>query len=204
MKLLIDAIWELLITLIFRPLSYLALFLWRWKIVGKAPNVKQYVLIIAPHRQGLGDVFRGLFVKTIIKMPVTKTLMKNEIMKIWGIGTFLRFVGGVSVDRHHNLGGAAKGELMRELIALYKKYPSLAIVITPEGTRKNVPWLDGFYQLAVGADVPIIPVTFDYPTRRVVIGDPVQTSGKKDYDFETIRKWYLKHATHYYPKFKQE
>jgi 1-acyl-sn-glycerol-3-phosphate acyltransferase len=46
--------------------------------------------------------------------------------------------------------------------------------ITPEGTRKRVAqWKSGFLRVARAANVPILPVFIDYPSRSFILGAPV-------------------------------
>ena len=44
------------------------------------------------------------------------------------------------------------------------------LTITPEGTRKaNPDWKKGFYYIARGANVPVLLMGFDFPTRTLSI-----------------------------------
>ena len=60
--------------------------------------------------------------------------------------------------------------------------------ITPEGTRKAVKhWKSGFLRIARAADVPILPVFIDYPTKTFTLGVPQYASGDDDADLARIR-----------------
>ena len=192
----------LLVELVGRPLSIIFLFLMRWRIVGNTPRVPKYVVVIAPHRQGAGDVFRGLFARTIMRMPGwhSKTVMKIEIMSIPVIGQFLSLIGGIAADRDHSKGGLQKGELVRKLVAFLQKFFEFMVVFTPEGTRAHVEWKYGFYKTVLEAKVHLVLVCFDYLTGRIIIGDPMWLTGDEKTDFEMIKDWYAKHATNYIPK----
>lgn len=54
----------------------------------------------------------------------------------------------------------------------------MLFALAPEGTRGNVQKLKtGFYYMAVGGEIPIIPVGFDFEKKEVIIGDPFRPSG---------------------------
>ena len=60
-------------------------------------------------------------------------------------------------------------------------------MLSPEGTRKKVQrWRMGFYHIALGAGVPIVPAALDFANRRVVIGSPFQPSGNAEADIVAL------------------
>ncbi|MFM7193579.1 MAG: acyltransferase, partial [Bacteroidota bacterium] len=50
----------------------------------------------------------------------------------------------------------------------------------------------GFYQMALGAGVPVLPVGFDFPSRTVVIGQLLYPSGNMEADMEVLLSFYRK------------
>ena len=63
--------------------------------------------------------------------------------------------------------------------------------IAPEGTRKKVTELrTGFYFIAHKANVPIIPVAFDYAKKEVKIGLPFYTTGDYNADMTVFLQHY--------------
>ena len=58
---------------------------------------------------------------------------------------------------------------------LYKIFDTkdvLRLSLSPEGTRKKVTqWKSGYYYIAQKANVPIIPIAFDYENKQVIIFD---------------------------------
>jgi len=201
-KYVLGLIGRILTEFLGRPLSALGLLLTGWRIVGPAPRVPKYVIAIAPHRQGMGDVLRGLFARTIMRMPGwhSRTVMKIEIMEAPVLGWFLKLIGGIAADRDHTRGGLGKGKLVEKLIGFIQKFFEFMVVFTPEGTRKDVEWKYGFYKTAIEAGVPVVLVCFDYPTKRIIISDPIWLTGIEKDDFKVIIEWYEKHATNYSPK----
>ncbi|WP_408641489.1 1-acyl-sn-glycerol-3-phosphate acyltransferase [Spirosoma telluris] len=78
-----------------------------------------------------------------------------------------RALGGRPVyrDKSHNLVDA--------MAAIFNENERLHICIAPEGTRSNVAKLKtGFYYIALKANVPLIPVGFDWPRKLIIIGSP--------------------------------
>ena len=64
----------------------------------------------------------------------------------------------------------------------------MMLTITPEGTRKKVPaWKTGFYRVALAAKVPIVPVAFDFASKRIVISSPFFPSGDLEADLPKIK-----------------
>ena len=60
---------------------------------------------------------------------------------------------------------------------------------SPEGTRKYTEhWRSGFYRIAHGAGVPVVPVFIDWSKKVAVIGDPITLTGDVSSDMDTFRR----------------
>jgi 1-acyl-sn-glycerol-3-phosphate acyltransferase len=67
--------------------------------------------------------------------------------------------------------------------------------LAPEGTRKKTQKLrTGFYFIAKGANVPIIPCGFDFARKAIVVGEPFYTTENQEGRFRNI-------VTHFTEKF---
>jgi 1-acyl-sn-glycerol-3-phosphate acyltransferase len=67
----------------------------------------------------------------------------------------------------------------------------LILAITPEGTRKRVArWKTGYWHIAHGAGVPILPVGLDFARRKVVIGQPMPTSDSHEHDEAALKAFF--------------
>lgn len=76
-------------------------------------------------------------------------------------------------------------------IARFKTGKPLFLGLAPEGTRKFTDtWKTGFYYLAMGAGVPIIPVAMDYKTRQIRFMTPFYPTGDIDADLPKIYAYY--------------
>ena len=63
--------------------------------------------------------------------------------------------------------------------------------LAPEGTRDYTEsWKTGFYYLALGAKVPILPVAMDYQTRQVRFMPLFYPTGDIDADLPKIYDYY--------------
>ena len=63
--------------------------------------------------------------------------------------------------------------------------------LSPEGTRRHTDgWRSGFYQVALGADVPLALIRLDYGRREVRITDFIHLSGDMDADYARMAEAY--------------
>jgi hypothetical protein len=67
----------------------------------------------------------------------------------------------------------------------------MVLAIAPEGTRKAVPyWKSGFYRIAHGVGVPIVPVLIDGAKRELRVGEPLMPTGEVRADMDRLREFY--------------
>ncbi|MOA62283.1 hypothetical protein D3C78_1876490 [compost metagenome] len=65
------------------------------------------------------------------------------------------------------------------------------MAVAPEGTRKKVNELkSGFYYIALKANVPIVPVAFDWGKKEVNLGAPFFPTGNYEADLDVLKKHY--------------
>jgi len=63
------------------------------------------------------------------------------------------------------------------------------MAVAPEGTRSLTPgWKSGFYQVAVGAQVPVALVRFDWGRRTLSFVDFLNLTGDVDADYARMAK----------------
>ncbi|MGA8277597.1 MAG: 1-acyl-sn-glycerol-3-phosphate acyltransferase [Rhodanobacteraceae bacterium] len=153
-----------------------------WKLVGDFPDVPKLVLIVAPH-SSWWDGFWGLAFKGALGADIA-FMAKREVFDGM-LGPLLRRLGGVAVDRD-----AAHG-IVGEMAARFQSCPRFWLGITPEGTRRHVAqWKTGFWHIARAAQVPILPVWFDYPDRTIGIGCLFHPGADVDADIAQLRAFY--------------
>lgn len=157
--------------------------LFGWKVDGKKPDLKKYVIIVAPHTSNW-DFFVGWGARNVIGFR-PNFLAKNSLFKIPFVGWFLQFIGGVPVDRSKNT------NMVDEVVKLYSEREEFIMTITPEGTRSYSPkWKTGFYRIAHQAKVPIVKIGFDYATKTVFIDKPFTPSGDLESEIEKIKDYF--------------
>ncbi|WP_162128692.1 1-acyl-sn-glycerol-3-phosphate acyltransferase [Flavobacterium phycosphaerae] len=150
-----------------------------WKIVGTVEEeVKKCVLMVMPHTSNF-DFFLGLFSRGIIGVEMN-FVGKKELF-LFPFGYYFKSIGGAPLDRS---GGK---NLVDAIADVFNSRKVFRMAIAPEGTRKKVDQLKtGFYYIALKANVPIVPVAFDYAKKEVRIGNPVTVSGDYDTDMKQI------------------
>ena len=153
-----------------------------WRLVGELPDRAKLVLIAAPHSSWWDGVW-GLLFRSALGVDVS-FMAKSELF-MGPLGWALRRVGGVPIERD-----TANG-VVRQMTARFAASERLWLGIAPEGTRKYVTkWKNGFWHIAHAAQVPILPVYFDYPSRTVGLGPLFEPTADLAGDLARLRTFY--------------
>ena len=154
-----------------------------WKIEGNFDRtIKKSVIIVVPHTSW-HDFFVGVFTRSILKIQINY-VAKRELFK-FPFGWYFKWMGGAPLDR-------TPGQNKVEAIAkVFEGKDEFRLALAPEGTRKKVEiWKTGFYYIAQKANVPIIPVSFDYKKRTVTINEAFYATGDIEQDIPLLRAYY--------------
>lgn len=154
-----------------------------WKIEGSFdPSIQKAVVIVVPHTSW-HDFYIGAFARSVLKTQINY-IAKKELFR-WPFGWYFRWMGGAPLDR-------SSGQNQVEAIAeIFRTKTEFRLAMSPEGTRKKVAvWKTGYYYIALAAQVPIIPVAFDYLTKKVIIHGPFYPSGNIAEDTLKLRSFY--------------
>ena len=164
-------------------LSIVGLRLFGWRAVGKVPKgLRKYVIIAAPHTS-YWDF--PLFVLIVFALRMNLNVFIKHTLFIGPLGWFLRYCGGVPVDRR------AAGARVRQTVQEFEKNDDMVLLITPEGTRSPQPnWKTGFYHIASEANVPIAIAFVDTAARRAGIDHFFTPTGDLDKDLSEIKAFY--------------
>ena len=150
-----------------------------WRVEGTIPDIPRMVMIVAPHTSNW-DFLTGLWVKLAMRMGA-RFIGKHTLFR-GPLGVFMRWLGGVPVDR-----SAAAG-FADETTRVLKAAERMTLVIAPEGTRKRTDkWKSGFYRIAMAAGVPIVLAGFDYPRKVVFFGPVFQPTGDYEKDLRELQ-----------------
>jgi 1-acyl-sn-glycerol-3-phosphate acyltransferase len=137
------------------------------------------VLIVAPHTSNW-DFPIGLM--AMFALNLRGVFLGKHTLFRWPFGGIMRWLGGAPVDR------SSAHNVVYQTIALIRGNERLVLVVSPEGTRKKLPkWRTGFYYVAQGAGVPIVPIAFDYSTRTFRVFPPLVPGEDRDADFAVLR-----------------
>ena len=154
---------------------------WGWRIDGEFPDRAKMVAIVAPHTSNW-DFIVGIVAVFALGIRV-RFLIKHTVF--WPpLGWFLTWCGGIPVNRQ-----APQG-LVTQAVDIIESAPQIFLAITPEGTRKGKQWKSGFYRIAYDAKLPILPVVFDGPARRIRLLAPFQPCGDYEADLPSLLALY--------------
>jgi 1-acyl-sn-glycerol-3-phosphate acyltransferase len=159
--------------------TYIFYKLMGWEITGRFPKeLNKVVMIVVPHTSW-HDFYIGLFVRGIVGLPM-HFVAKKELFT-FPFGYYFRWMGGASLDRS---GGQNKVDA---IASIFNRREVFRMAIAPEGTRKKVTrWRSGFYYIALQAEVPILPISFDWSLKTVHFHTVFQPAGDFDSDIKQL------------------
>ena len=154
---------------------------WRYRFDG-LPS-QQGVFIAYPHTSNWDFV-----VMILVKWATgirTQFWAKDSLFRVPLLGPWLRWVGGVAIDRKACSG--VVGEMIRVLRQHKDEGKYFWLALSPEGTRQHTEgWRSGFYQTAFQAGVPICLVRLDYGRKELVATHFYRLSGDMAADMAVI------------------
>lgn len=169
---------------------------WRFRLpeAGSRPELKRCVIVVAPHTS-IADFTVGI--SYLWSLGVNgRVFIKKEFFR-WPLGGLLRKMGAIPIDR-----GNRKNDMVGAAVAAFNSHDDLALVLTPEATRKPVQrWKRGFWEIATQAGVPIVPACIDFGKKEISLFPTIETSGDYDADLARVRGLYkasmAKHPDHF-------
>jgi 1-acyl-sn-glycerol-3-phosphate acyltransferase len=164
-----------------KVVSRALLALWGWRVEGEFPRAPKMVAIVAPHTSNW-DFVVGILAVFAIGIRV-RFLGKHSLFNPW-LGWLMRWLGGIPVIREEPQGQVAQA------VEGIEREPAIFLAIAPQGTRKGAQWKSGFYRIAYDAKVPIFPVIFDGPCRRIRFLPAFVPSGDYEADLPKLLALY--------------
>jgi len=153
-----------------------------WTLDKTNPPVTNCVVIAAPHTSNWDFILMLLFAGAF---DLKISWMGKSNLFIKPFGYFLRLIGGISINR------SKKNQIVDNMISLFSQRENFLLVVPVEGTRARANfWKSGFYHIAKGADVPILPTFLDYGNKRGGFGVPIITTDNLLSDMQKIRDFY--------------
>jgi 1-acyl-sn-glycerol-3-phosphate acyltransferase len=151
-----------------------------WRVEFDGFPKLQGVAIVYPHTSNW-DFLIGILAKWSLGIPA-HFWGKDSLFKFPLIGAWMRWVGGIPIDRSSSRGVVGQ---MVHLFDQHKQNEQLLwLGLAPEGTRSHTPgWRSGYYQLAVAAKVPLALVKLDWGKRCFSVVDFYDLTGQVDEDY---------------------
>jgi 1-acyl-sn-glycerol-3-phosphate acyltransferase len=153
-----------------------------WTALPAALPGPKGIIVVYPHTSNW-DFVIGLLYR--FGTGLRANWMGKDSLFRWPVRGLLLRMGGVPVNRRAATGfiGAA--------IARYRDSDWMWLALAPEGTRAHQDHLkSGFYQIALGADVPCGLGFIDYGTKTVGITRFVRFGGDPGEDLRALRDFY--------------
>lgn len=145
-------------------------------------SIKKCVLMVLPHTSW-HDFYLGILSRGVTGVEMNY-IAKKELFR-FPFGFYFRWMGGAPIDRTGSL------NKVDAIAKIFDNYQEFRLAIAPEGTRKKVAELkSGFYYIAVKANVPIIPVAFDFGKKTVSFGKPFYPTSNYEADLKILLKHY--------------
>ncbi len=153
-----------------------------WKVTGKLPKDKKFILLGEPHTSNW-DFLLMFGAAYSLRLNVS-WLGKDAIFKI-PFGTIMRYFGGIPINRKRT------NDLVQSTTKLFQESERLAMVIGPSGTRsKRDYWKSGFYWIAHTSNIPVVCSYLDFANKIVHVGLCLRLKGDVKKDMDEIRKFY--------------
>ncbi len=153
-----------------------------WAAENAGPIPAKAVIIAAPHTSNWDFLY---FLGLTDALGIRPHFMAKQELFRWPIGGFLKDMGGVPIDR------SRRGGHVQAMIEEFRARDNFLLTIAPEGTRGQVRhWRTGFYQIALGAGVPLIIGLMDYRRKLGGLGPAFMPSGDYVADMTRIEGWY--------------
>ena len=153
-----------------------------WRVAGEFPDRPKLVAIVAPHTTNW-DFVVGILAVFALGLRV-RYLGKDTLFRP-PLGWLMRWLGGTPVVRDTPQGAVG------EAAAMIAREERVLLGIAPEGTRTpGRPWRSGFYNIALAAQVPILPAAFDYPGKALRLFPLFEPTGDYAADLARLQSFY--------------
>jgi 1-acyl-sn-glycerol-3-phosphate acyltransferase len=171
---------RLIIWAIFWPVMAIYRLLgWRFINEVDAHIVPKAVIVAAPHTSNFDALLLLPLATFYARMPAT--MVKEDWTKgIWALPA--RIFNVIPINR------SAAHDIVFQMRETFASRERLVVAITPEGTRSYTEyWKSGFYNIALGADVPIILLVMDFKAKAAGMKLMFQPSGDIEADMDKLR-----------------
>lgn len=160
-----------------------------WTLEVPGLPAEQGVILVYPHTSNW-DFVVGLLAKWALGLQL-RFWAKDSLFALPLVGRWMRWVGGVAVDRSSRHGIVT--DTVAQMQAAAARGQRFWLAAAPEGTRSLATgWRTGAYQVAVQAGVPVGLAYFDFEQRIVSLTRFLKPTGDVQADFAAFAD-YLGH-----------
>ncbi len=168
-----------------------------WKVLFNGLPADCGVVITYPHTSNW-DFPVGILAKWVMGMRAAY-FGKDSLFRVPLLGQFMRFTGGIPVERTSSHGLIA--QMAGRLREARNRGESMWLSIAPEGTRKYTPhWRSGFYHIALQAGVPLGLAYFDWVHHVVGLTEFLELTGDEAADMARIAAYYAERGAGRHPE----
>ena len=154
-----------------------------WQAELTVQMADKCVLVGAPHTTNWDF---PLAILGMSAMGIKFNWVGKHTLFTWPWGFFMRFLGGIPLDRRSGGAGFAI-----KAVESFHKFDHFVLAIAPEGTRHRTDyWKAGFYKIAIKSNVPIALGYVDFKKKKIGIGKIFMPTGDKAKDFVQVKDFY--------------
>lgn len=153
-----------------------------WRLEGFPPDRAKMVFIGAHHTANF-DVFLMIMMAWKLRIKMSY-LVANDLQ--FPLNVLSQWANGIPIDRN-----TPNNNTVEQVVDYINNVDKVALMISPEGRLRRVEyWRSGFYYIAMGADVPIVPGYMDYKHKVIKLLDAFTPSGDIEADMARLRGYY--------------
>ena len=154
-----------------------------WKVRFEGFPALQGMVAVYPHTSNW-DFVVMILAKWAMGVPAS-FWGKDKLFRIPLVGAWLRWLGGVPVQRTSARGTV--GHAVDLIVSRKRRNEYFWLGLAPEGTRRMIPgWRSGFYRTALQAQIPLGLARLDYSQREVTLLDFIALTGDEAQDMARI------------------
>ncbi|MCB2065793.1 MAG: 1-acyl-sn-glycerol-3-phosphate acyltransferase [Erythrobacter sp.] len=156
-----------------------------YQVGNRPPNLAKFIIVGAPHTSNWDFIF---FAGAVQEVGIKPSFIGKHSLFKWPMRRFMFDMGGMPINRK-----APQG-YVKSVIQMIERAETIALVIAPEGTRSSDgKWKTGFYHIAMGAGVPIVPAWLDAASGKAGFGEAIMPTGDLRADLLRLAAFYRQH-----------
>lgn len=154
-----------------------------WKLHFGGLPALQGVIVVYPHTSNV-DFPVGVLAKWAMGLQA-KFWGKHTLFRIPLFGAWLRWMGGIAVDRRAP--GGVVDQAAQAMLEAKREQRMAWLALAPEGTRSYTEgWRSGFYRVALRAELPVGVAAIDYRRKEVRLMHFLELCGDEAADMAAI------------------